>query len=236
MKRNLTLLLAGLLATSVSVPAVFAQTPRYINGELVSIDVQTRLIGVRGSNGERETLKLDDNVAGLEGLKVGDWAILTIRGEPGMRRVAGVTKSTAPAQIETAATSTASAEREGPDDALRAFARQVAGFAQQASRVDALWTAFRDTCKPSVGPRYDGGREWFSLWDNQAQADLSNGACRDLFNQIVSQGETVKAGMLGAEDAARRASVLPGSMREVRQQYSMEWEGWGLPAPDHLRQ
>jgi hypothetical protein len=69
---------------------------------------------------------------------------------------------------------------------------------------------------------------------NDVRADLSNGTCRDLYNQIVGLGETVKRGMAGAEDAARR-SLSPGEIRDVRLRYSMDWDGWALPAPERQR-
>jgi len=49
--------------------------------------------------------------------------------------------------------------------------------------------------------------------------------------QIVGLGEPVMRGMAQAEDAARR-SLSPGEMRDVRLRYSMDWDGWGRPAPE----
>jgi hypothetical protein len=66
--------------------------------------------------------------------------------------------------------------------------------------------------------------------------EMTSGSCRNLFNQVVGQGETVKAGMAGAEEAARKTALEPGDLREVLRRYSMEWGGWSLPAPDPLKQ
>jgi hypothetical protein len=117
-----------------------------------------------------------------------------------------------------------------PAGALEAYGRRVGALAQQAGFVDGLWSAFASTCAADVTGSYD--RAWLALWDTGAvRPDLSSGYCRQLQNQIVSRGQSVNAGMAAAEDAARTAALLPGDVRQVRQQYAMDWSGWGRPAP-----
>jgi len=60
-------------------------------------------------------------------------------------------------------------------------------------------------------------------------------ATRDLFNQVVGRGEAVKGGMVRAEEAARAANLVPGDLRATRRRHSMEWSGWGGPAPELLK-
>ena len=88
---------------------------------------------------------------------------------------------------------------------------QVAQIAAQASRVDTVWNSFLLNCDATPRARYDRG--WFGLWDNQVQADLSSGFCRDLYDQVIVSGESVKAEMGRAEQAARLAGVWPGEIR-----------------------
>lgn len=65
------------------------------------------------------------------------------------------------------------------------------------------------------------GRDWYRLWEEgAARMDLSSGACRDLFNQVVARGEAVKGAMVAAEDAARKGDVSPGEARDVRRRHS----------------
>jgi len=99
--------------------------------------------------------------------------------------------------------------------------------------VDRVWSEFRKACDATVGAGYDGGREWFALWDGHVRADLSDGFCRDLHNQVVALGEPVNVGMASAEDAARR-SLDPGEIREIRRRYALEWDGWGRIPPKQL--
>jgi hypothetical protein len=202
-------------------------TPTYTNVRVVSIDTLDRILVVRQADGARQRVELDDNVAGFGDVRVGDEVILTLRGEPGRPRVSAITRSTATPSGETPAPRPLA-------PAADAFARQVAELAAEASRVDRLWSGFRSTCDARVGGRYEGAREWFGLWANDVRADLSNGYCRDLYNQIVGLGETVKRGMAGAEESARR-SLSPGDIRDVRLRHSMDWDGWALPAPERQR-
>lgn len=213
-------------------------TPRYTNAQLVSVDAQTRLVVIKTTDGREETLELDDNVAGLGGLRAGDRVILTVRTEPGRSRVSSIVKSvasTTPAPKAAAMARGPAEDTPAVDPALRTFADQVAALAQQAGQVDALWNDFKATCNVTLRSSYSDGRDWFSLWENGTQMEMTSGSCRNLFNQVVGQGETVKAGMAGAEEAARKAALEPGDLREVLRRYSMEWGGWSLPAPHPLK-
>jgi hypothetical protein len=228
-----------LIAAWVSAAGVKAEqaTSRYTNAELVSINTQTRLVVIKNTTGREQVLKLDDTVTGFEGLRAGDRVILTLREEPGMTRISSIAKGVGRAPSANPATTRAPAEATGPaSPGLDAFAEQVATLAQQADRVDALWDDFKTTCSVTLRSSYADGRDWFSLWDNAAQVDVSSGACRDLFNQVVGRGEAVKGGMVRAEEAARAANLVPGELRATRRRHSMEWSGWGGPAPELLKQ
>jgi len=67
-----------------------AVTPVYTNVEIVSIDSVTRLAVVKNSKGAEETLEFDDSLAGTPGVKAGDRVMLTVRGEPGRRRISAI--------------------------------------------------------------------------------------------------------------------------------------------------
>ena len=210
--------------------------PTYTNARVVSINTLERTLVIRQADGTQRTVQLDDSVGGVGDVRVGDEVILGLREQPGWPRVTVITKSTTatPSRGPVSRRPPAPTAAETSPGVSDAFARQVAALSADADRVDRLWSAFRTTCDATVGSRYEGGREWFGLWANDVRADLSNGTCRDLYNQIVGLGESVKRGMAGAEDAARR-SLSPGDIRDVRLRYSMDWDGWALPAPERQR-
>jgi hypothetical protein len=143
--------------------------------------------------------------------------------------VAGTATVTAPATVET--TTAVTPAQAG----LAAYSDRVAALAQQAGEVDRLWGEFRSICNVTVDAHYDS-REWVSLWDKQARIDLSSGSCRSLYNQILTAGETVNSGMAAAQESAKKAGLVMGDLREVRQRYAMGWEGWGRTPPERQEQ
>jgi len=152
-----------------------------------------------------------------------------------MTRISSIAKSVGQPPSADPPATRAPAEASAPSPELDAFAEQVATLAQQADRVDALWDDFKTTCSVTLRSSHTDGRDWFSLWDNTAQVDLSSGGCRDLFNQVVERGEAVRGGMVRAEEAARAANLVPGDLRATLRRHSMEWGGWGGPAPKLLQ-
>ena len=211
-----------------------ASTPKYTNAEVVTIKAQERLLVVRTNEGAEQTLELDDQVVGFGDLRPGDRVILTLRGEPGRARIEAFSKAAAPpARVQSTETSKAVVASTTEEvRAEEAFEERVATLAQQASRVDNLWNGFRTSCNVTLrGGDYEGAREWLSLWDEQAQVDLSSGTCRDLFNQIVGLGQSVNSGMVAAENTAR-AKLEPGQIREIQRRHSLDWAGWGRTAPE----
>jgi hypothetical protein len=227
------LVIAG--ATSAAVAATATETPIFSNALLVSIDPQSRLVVIKNSLGVKETLELDDIVAGPFDVTAGDRVILTVRGEPGRRRISAIRRMT-PTPMPSLARATAIVPRiegSGAVDTRSRFANAVALISDEARPVDALFAQFRVSCDATVGDNFDGAREWFGLWDGRVRADLASGFCRDLFNQIVSAGEAVKEAMAGAEDVARR-TLLPGEIRDLRRLYGMDWDGWTLPPPPRV--
>jgi hypothetical protein len=230
-------ILTILLATGAAAYAFPAAD--HVTAEVVSVDALNRTLVVRIAGGPPQTVELDDAVAAVGDLKAGDRALLTLRKEPGRARVTSLIRATdrkVAAKNDPGPSTTAALPGVPASDAAvagRVFAERTAALAEEANRVDATWRAFREGCDVKLATPYEGGREWFSLWDNQAKADLSIGTCRDLFDQVVSAGSDLNKSMATAEDTARR-SLLPGTIRDIRRRYSMDWDGWGRPAPAKL--
>jgi hypothetical protein len=221
-------------ATVAAVPSASSDdgTPTYTNVEVVAVDPLTRLMTVRKPQGEVETVELDERLAGFGGIAPGDYVILTVRRQPGRAWASAIMQATPPLasnDLHGLATDKLPAS----PTPRQSFAVDVATQAQRANRVDALWNSFRTSCGARVRTSYEGARDWFGFWDDSVRADLSSGFCRELFNKIVDLGEGVKNGMSTAEDAARR-SLPPGSIREIRRHYAMDWDGWDRVAPARL--
>jgi hypothetical protein len=225
--------MVALVVACVAVPAGAADTPTYTNARIVRLEANTRLAVVRFTDGSVQTLELDDNVAGFGDVRAGDSVILSVRREPGHDRIRSIVRATPPSKLARKPTVVVSDDdlAANAPGARREFAAQVASLAEQADRVDRLWDQFVSSCDASVDGDTAGSRAWFGLWDDRVTSDLSAGFCRDLYNQIIGQGEPIKRGMSVAEQTALRY-LEPGEVRSVRRQHSMDWNGWDRPAPE----
>jgi hypothetical protein len=236
-KRSTFVFVACLAAGSAVLGDELQVVAAYANVEVLSIDPSTRLIVIKNSEGRQETFELDATVAGMSGLKVGDRAVLTVRGEPGRMRVSAIAKAAKATSPEVRPRPSTTRTRGDEDRASVAardrFTSQVEALSRQAQSIDVQWASFVTSCGVSEMPAVEGSRAWFGIWDSRVKADLSTGFCRDLFNQIVAAGEAVKREMTAAEDDARR-HLDAGNIREIRARHSMDWEGWTLPAPARL--
>jgi hypothetical protein len=209
--------------------------PKYTNAEVLSVNVQQRLLVVRTHDGAEQTLELDARVAGFADLRPGDRVILTLRGEPGRARVEAVSKSAPAAEGSPPREAPATAAVSGHERVMAEaeYSRRVADLARLADEIDRIWSGFRGTCGVSISDNsYESSREWLSLWQ-AVPVDLSSGHCRDLFNQIVGRGQSVNTGMAAAETDARR-SLPPGRIREIQARYSLDWSSWGRTPPKRL--
>ncbi len=247
MKSSQTIAAALVLSAAFAV-ATTARAQTYTTARVVSIDLQNRMLVFRGSDGKAQTAKLDDTVAGFPvGIRPGDQVIVSLRNEPGLARVSSITKSQPPTAANAprpAPRPTAAAQTEATPGAVvllgadspagRAFYERVAVIALDANRVDGLWSAFRNSCDATLTGSFTGNREWTALWTNQAKSDLSSGFCRDLFNQIVNQGDGVSRAMASAEESVRE-QLLPGAIREIRVRHAMDFTGWGRTAPERQK-
>ena len=236
MNRTAFLLGSGLLLLGAFASGQEAADPAtYSNVTLVSADPARRIVVVRDSKGRRQTLQMDDLLAGIGSVKPGDHVIVTVRGGPGQRRISAISRTsdpaapvlvTSPPRRSAGRPPTIASNRASVKDA---FAQQVATLSGEARSVDSMWASFVTAC--NARPTSAGaGRDWFGLWDGRVQADYSGSQCRDQFNQIIAAGEPIVRGMVAAEAVADK-TLTAGEIRDIRKLNLMDWDGWTLPAP-----
>lgn len=134
--------------------------------------------------------------------------------------LAPVTPAPAPARVRDEASMVDAVRQRGARD----FEAAVTRFAAEARAVDSVYARYRAACPPTRASE-DGSRPWFDLWNGTAVTE-SGSACAPMLDEISRLGAPIRAGMLAAHEAARKAWVLPGAMREIRRRHSMEWSGW----------
>jgi len=106
----------------------------------------------------------------------------------------------------------------------RQLEADVRALARQADLIDSGWRTYRSSCH---GASQVAAREWFGVWaDATRLAGETRLGCSGLLRDLVDAATRVHEEMLAAQERARRAGVFPGTVREIRRQYSMDWAGW----------
>jgi len=109
----------------------------------------------------------------------------------------------------------------------RRYEARLVQLAQAADSLDQAWErllakGFRD---PAAG-RFDHG--WYAVWSGAAAPAAAGTGFAAALEQIRGHAELIKRLSLQADDEARQDGVLPGTRRELRQKYRLEYQGWGL--------
>ncbi|HVR70659.1 MAG TPA: hypothetical protein VMT87_07410 [Vicinamibacteria bacterium] len=194
-----------------SVPMLAPQT---VGGPGASPEVAGANAGTTGSTG----------AAGLP--LVGGVAVPSVGAtSPYARSVPSVS---APERVITAVLPPATAKAPlGDEDvgALRPFGERdfdaaVMVLAVAASDIDAAWFRYKAACLGGFVPETTAGREWFLLLQGRVNTP-DDDQCRATHAQIMGTATGWDAQMGIALDAARRADVLPGRVRETLERHRL---------------
>ena len=111
------------------------------------------------------------------------------------------------------------------DEGTRLYEARLVAIAQYADWLDRNWARFKE-----VG--YEGRiagtfeREWYALWESGAlQGKVATGY-EKTFSDLRHHAEEIRNQILTTEEAARRADVYPGTRRELRHKYRLDYAGW----------
>ena len=105
------------------------------------------------------------------------------------------------------------------------YEQAIQAVAQRAAQIDQHWQRFNGNCLVSPMPS-DAQRDWFVLRDRTPTYKTPSSWCtstaEDLQGYVRELGDFIaKAG-----DEARRAGVYPGTLRDTRRKYRVDWSGW----------
>ena len=114
----------------------------------------------------------------------------------------------------------------------REFEAAVTRLAAEARSVDAAYARYLSAC-PAAGTADEGSRGWFDLKGGAATGG-ADPSCAVLVEEMRQLGAPIKVGMLAAHEAARRAWVLPGTLRDIRA--AMPWNGAAGTAEPALKE
>lgn len=110
------------------------------------------------------------------------------------------------------------------DQGARTYDQNVQIVAGRAAQLDDYWSRIKQNCPVRTATGYD--REWFGLWDGRTEVTTPDPSCTAAVRDLSSLANEVRRAMSTAQESARRASVLPGQLREIRHRYRMDWTGW----------
>jgi hypothetical protein len=107
--------------------------------------------------------------------------------------------------------------------ALRAYGERdfdaaVMVLAIVANDIDAAWFRFKMACLGGFVPDVSPNREWFLLLEDRVRTP-NDDQCRASYAQLMGMATGWDAQMNIALDAARRADVLPGRVRETLERH-----------------
>jgi S1-C subfamily serine protease len=107
------------------------------------------------------------------------------------------------------------------------FEQEVQVIARAGDQVDTNWQRSSKLCVASAVSA-GGDRPWFALFvPNGVKTAVSNQYdCFGWMDDMKAAASQIKQRMDQAVEAARRGDVYPGTIRELRRKYRMEWAGW----------
>ena len=122
----------------------------------------------------------------------------------------------------------------GPSEREDARAKGAAQYeqvvqwaARNGEQLDANWQRNAKLCVANAVST-GGDRPWFALYvPNGVKTAVSNAYdCFSWIDDMKSAANQIKDRMDQAVEVARRDGVYPGTVRDIRRKYRMDWTGW----------
>jgi hypothetical protein len=106
-----------------------------------------------------------------------------------------------------------------------AFERAMADVAQRADALDDYWRRFAAAC-------YQGhivgsfSRGWFAVLDSRAMPGIVAPGCSVSFEELRQRANGIAAEVRALDERAREADVYPGTRRDARRKFRLDYVGW----------
>jgi S1-C subfamily serine protease len=105
------------------------------------------------------------------------------------------------------------------------FEQAMQQAAQRAEQIDAQFKRFTSNCLVAT-VAHDGQRDWFVFRDQAPAFKTPDTWCSSFANDLQGYARQFGTFMADANEQARRAGVYPGTLREARRRYRVDWTGW----------
>ena len=106
------------------------------------------------------------------------------------------------------------------------YARILEWAARNATELDAYWNRYARICVASARPA--GDRAWFAVYDTGGVTlgTSTTVDCGSWLDTVRTNAGRIKDEMDKAAETARQRGVYPGSVRDLRRRYRLQWSGW----------
>lgn len=126
-------------------------------------------------------------------------------------------------RITSAATASSLDAQRGPS--TEKYGATLAAIADKAAELDITWSRYRAACGITAVPAGQS-REWFVLYDAESPVHRAPAGCATALNDIERRVTGVRIAMIAAEEEARKGDVYPGTRRDLRRRYRLDYAGW----------
>jgi len=105
------------------------------------------------------------------------------------------------------------------------FDQTMATIGRRADALDDYWRQFTAAC-------YQGrvvgafSREWFAVFDTRAMPGLVAPGCSVPFEELRQRANAIATDVRAADERARTADIYPGTRRDARRRYRLDYAGW----------
>ncbi len=109
--------------------------------------------------------------------------------------------------------------------ATAAFERAMADLGRRADSFDAYWRRFSAAC-------YQGhiagifSRDWFAVFDSKALPGAIAPSCIDSFDDFRQRAAAIGDEVRATDERAREGGVYPGTRRDTRRRYRLDYADW----------
>jgi hypothetical protein len=117
-------------------------------------------------------------------------------------------------------------------DQLRArgeqeYGRLLEAAARAASELDSLWNRYAQGCVVSAATNA-GDRPWFAVYaaGGVRLGSSSTVDCPQWYEAMKTRADSFRTEVEKAAEVARQRGVFPGTARDLRRRYRLQWSGW----------
>ena len=107
----------------------------------------------------------------------------------------------------------------------RRYEQAMQTAAARADQIDAQLKRFHSNCLVNATPS-DGQREWFVYRDRPPTFRTPDTWCTSFASDLQGYARQFSEFMAEASEDARRSGVYPGTLRDMRRKYRVDWAGW----------